>query len=220
MISILIPIYNGIQFIEDSVSSVLNQTFDKWEIIIGVNGHPENSQVYQIAKFFEREGKIKVLDLWKIKGKSNALNEMIKYCSFDYVAMLDVDDIWHEEKLEIQSASLNKYDVIGSKCVYFGDLEGIIPDIPTGDVSHFNFLSVNPIMNSSSIIRKSLASWDPSLDVEDYDLWLKLWKEKRKFYNYKEVLVRHRIHKESAFNSKGNHNKVPELLKKYSQFEK
>ena len=220
MISVLIPIYNGIQFIEDSVSSVLNQTFDKWEIIIGVNGHPENSQVYQIAKFFEREGKIKVLDLWKIKGKSNALNQMIKYCSFDYVAMLDVDDIWYEEKLEIQSASLKKYDVIGSKCVYFGDLEGIIPHIPTGDISHFNFLSVNPIINSSSIIRKSLASWDPSLDVEDYDLWLKLWKEKRKFYNYPEVLVRHRIHKESAFNSKGNHDKVSELLKKYIQVEK
>jgi len=38
MISILIPIYNGIEFIDDSVSSVLSQTYDKWELLIGVNG--------------------------------------------------------------------------------------------------------------------------------------------------------------------------------------
>jgi len=45
MISILMPIYNGIEFIEESVSSILNQTYDQWELIIGVNGHPENSPV-------------------------------------------------------------------------------------------------------------------------------------------------------------------------------
>ena len=39
MISILIPIYNGIEFIDESVSSVLNQVYKDWEIIIGVNGH-------------------------------------------------------------------------------------------------------------------------------------------------------------------------------------
>ena len=50
MISILIPIYNGVEFIEESVSSVLNQTYDQWELLIGINGHPQNSDVYKIAK--------------------------------------------------------------------------------------------------------------------------------------------------------------------------
>ncbi len=50
MISILIPIYNGIEFIDDSVQSVLNQTYTNWELIIGINGHPENSDVYKKAK--------------------------------------------------------------------------------------------------------------------------------------------------------------------------
>jgi GT2 family glycosyltransferase len=51
--------------------------------------------------------------------------------------------------------------------------------------------------------------------LQDYDLWLKLWKQGKKFYNVNEIKVLHRIHKESAFNSKGNHLLVPKLINKY-----
>lgn len=214
MISILLPIFNGIHFIHESVPSVLNQTYDKWELLIGVNGHEQNSSVFQIAKQYEKKSnRIKVLDLYTIKGKSNALNEMVKHCSHDYVAILDVDDIWFREKLELQKNLINKYDVIGSKCVYFGEINDVIPSIPSGDISKFDFSSVNPIINSSSIIKKELCYWNAIWDgVEDYDLWLRLKSKNKTFYNFKEVLVRHRIHKESAFNSKGNSNKVVKLL--------
>ena len=214
MISILIPIYNGIEFIEESVSSVLNQTYDKWELIIGINGHPENSDVYKIAKEYEKKSnKVKVIDFYKIKGKSNTLNEMIKYCNYNYVALLDVDDIWHNKKLEFQSQMLDKYDVIGSNGVYFGDTNNIISDIPIGDISSFDFSSVNPIINSSSVIRKEFCYWNNKVDgVEDYDMWLRLRKQKKKFFNYKGVFVKHRIHNASAFNANGNDNKVDDLL--------
>ena len=77
----------------------------------------------------------------------------------------------------------------------------------------FNALSVNPIINSSSVIRKELCYWNNKVDgVEDYDMWLRLRKQNKKFFNYKEVLVKHRIHTASAFNAKGNDNKVDDLL--------
>ena len=44
------PIYNGIEFIEESVSTIRYQTYANWELIIGINGHPPDSEVYQIAK--------------------------------------------------------------------------------------------------------------------------------------------------------------------------
>jgi glycosyltransferase involved in cell wall biosynthesis len=217
MISVLIPIYNGIEFIEESVSSVLEQTFEEWELIIGINGHPKDSDVYLIAKEYEKRSvKITVFDFFTIKGKSDVLNEMIKHCHYDYVAILDVDDIWHKDKLKIQSEYIGNYDVIGSRCIYFGDSECVVPYIPTEDISNFDFLRVNPVINSSSIIRKSLCFWDKKYDgVEDYDLWLKLKKQNKKFYNCKQILVKHRIHNESAFNSKGNNNKVADLLKSH-----
>lgn len=209
------PIYNGIEFINDSVSSVLNQSFEKWELLIGINGHSENSEIYKSAKDFESiSDKIRVFDFYKIKGKSNTLNEMIKFCNYDYVAILDVDDIWHYQKLEFQSKLLNTYDVIGSNCIWFGDRPGIVPQIPTGDISNFDFSLVNPIINSSSIIKKELCYWNEN-GIEDYDLWLRLRGENKKFFNFKEILVEHRIHSSSAFNSKGNHNKVDNLLKNY-----
>lgn len=215
MISILIPIYNGIEFIEESVSSVLNQTYDKWELLIGINGHPQDSEVYKIAKEYEKKsGKVRVFDFYNIRGKSNTLNEMIPFCSYNYVAILDVDDIWHQQKLEAQSHQLEKYDVIGSNCVWFGDRQGIVPQIPTGDISNIDFSLVNPIINSSSVIRKELCYWNEN-GIEDYDLWLRLRKQNKKFFNFKEILVKHRIHNASAFNSKGNNNKVEGLLNSY-----
>jgi len=72
---------------------------------------------------------------------------------------------------------------------------------------------VNPIIISSAIIRKELCYWNPIWEgVEDYDLWLRLKGKSKTFYNLKELLVKHRIHNESAFNSKGNNNKVQALL--------
>jgi glycosyltransferase involved in cell wall biosynthesis len=219
MISILLPIYNGINFIDESVSSVLNQTYDKWELLIGINGHPQNSEVYQIAKQYESKseplGKIRVIDFYNIKGKSNTLNAMIQFCNFNYVAIIDVDDIWHEKKLEFQSLLLDNYDVIATQCVYFGDRDNV-PSIPTGDISNYDFSLVNPIINSSSVIRKELCYWNNIWDgVEDYDMWLRLRKQNKTFFNFKEILVKHRIHNTSAFNSKGNDYKVEGLIQSH-----
>lgn len=217
MISILIPIYNGIEYIDESVSSVLKQTYNEWELLIGINGHPPNSEVYQKAKEYEaKSDKIRVIDFYPTRGKSNTLNEMIKLCKYDYIALLDVDDIWHEQKLEIQSKFLDKYDVIGSNCVWFGDRNGVVPPIPNGDISHFDFSLVNPVINSSSVTRKELCYWNFNWDgVEDYDMWLRLRNQNKKFFNLQEILVKHRIHNDSAFNAKGNGDKVPDLLRSY-----
>lgn len=45
-ITILMPIYNGIEFLDDSLSSIINQTYNNYELIIGVNGNNKNSDVY------------------------------------------------------------------------------------------------------------------------------------------------------------------------------
>ena len=62
--------------------------------------------------------------------------------------------------------------------------------------------------------KKELCYWNEN-GVEDYDMWLRLRKLNKKFYNCPQILVKHRIHKQSAFNSKKNNDKVPELLKSH-----
>ena len=215
MISILMPIYNGIEFIDESVGSILNQDYSKWELIIGINGHSPNSEVYQKAKSYENFENVRVIDFPDIQGKANTLNAMVAHCNYDHVAILDVDDIWHPNKLLSQSVYLNDYDVIGTMCVYFGDINSNGPNIPIGDISNFDFTQGNPIINSSAIIKKEYCQWNEN-GIEDYDLWLRLRKQNKRFYNIGNLFVKHRIHRKSAFNSKGHNTEVNELIKMYN----
>ena len=220
MISILMPIYNGVEFIQESVSSILAQTIGDWELIIGINGYPAQSPVYQRAATYItalNDSRIRLLDFPECKGKSATLNKMIPLCRYVYVALLDVDDIWLPAKLETQLPFLQaNYDVIGTMCVYFGDMNNTGPNLPKGDITNANFLQVNPIINSSAVVKKKLAKWDETCFIEDYELWLRLWREGRRFYNCAAVLVKHRIHRASAFNAKGNHNHVADLLRGFA----
>tara|TARA_Y100000816_G_scaffold10650_1_gene6924 strand:+ start:906 stop:1550 length:645 start_codon:yes stop_codon:yes gene_type:complete len=206
------PIYNGIEFINDSLSSIIDQTFEEWELIIGVNGHEKNSFTYQFAvECAKMDEKISVYDFYELKGKTDALNKMITFAKYDYIAILDVDDIWLPEKLEKQVPFLKDYDVVGTQCVYFENIENVSPQIPFGDLSNVDFTKVNPIINSSSITRKELCLWKGD-GLEDYDLWIRLKNQNKKFYNIDEILVKHRIHNSSAFNSKDQNERLREVL--------
>lgn len=220
MISILLPIYNGIEFIEESVSSIINQTFSDWELLIGINGHEPNSEVYNIAKKYETKceyGKIKVFDFFHLNGKSNTLNILLKYCNHNWIALMDVDDIWENNKLQCQINFMNEYDVIGTRAIYFGDyLDGVLPGIQFGDISNYDFFEANPIINSSSLIKKNLCYWE-SDGLEDYALWLKLYSEGKRFYNCEEVAVKHRLHHNSSFNTKNFDDKLNDIRNKYKK---
>ena len=49
-ITILIPLYNGSEFLKDSLTSILNQTYKKWELIIGINGHLDDKLFFNNIK--------------------------------------------------------------------------------------------------------------------------------------------------------------------------
>lgn len=221
MITVLIPLYNGIEYLEEAVESVRSQTFSEWEIIIGVNGHPPNSAIFQqVQSKYGSIDNIRIMDLYDLpeKGKSAALNEMVKHAIHKYIALLDADDIWHSTKLESQLPWIKEgYDVVGTQCMYFGK-HGGSPSIPLGDISHVDFFLVNPIINSSIVIKKELCWWNGEYNgVEDYDLWLRLRKQNKRFYNCPDLLVKHRLHSGSAYNARGNGNLVPQLLSRHRQ---
>ena len=222
MISILLPIFNGIEFIEESLSSIINQRFSDWELLIGINGHIPNSEVYKIAKNYENKceyGKIRVYDFYHLTGKSNTLNTLVKYCKYNWVSLMDVDDIWENNKLECQIKFMNEYDVIGTRAIYFGDyLDGVLPGIQIGDITSHNFFDANPVINSSSLIKKELCYWDTD-GLEDYELWLKLHNMGMKFYNCEEIAVKHRLHYQSSFNTKNFDDKLNDIKNRYRKQE-
>lgn len=219
MIDILIPVYNGVEFLDECLNSVRAQTYKEWRVLIGVNGHPADSEVYRQAMRNECHN-IRVLDMPDVNGKVEALNKMLEFCTQPWIALLDVDDLWCPTKLASQMPFTQEYDVIGTACRYFRNVSANIhstnpsPPVPLGDITKFNFAHVNPIINSSSLTKRELCGWRQCV-VEDYDLWIRLWKKGCKFYNVGTCEVYHRLHDASAFNSKGNHDNVPALLRSH-----
>lgn len=223
-ISVLIPLYNGIEFLEESLSSVVCQTYEKWEVIIGINGHEIGSEIEKkaidVMNSYDRfKHRIRVI-VYNTKGKPQTMNNMVIDATYDHIAILDVDDIWMPKKLEFQVPFLSEYDVVGTRCEYFGNMTGY-PNVPVGDLKDVNFLICNPIINCSAIIRKCDANWDDSefqqkVKLDDYDMWLRLKHQNKRFYNIKKILCKHRIHDNSAFNT-CNTNYIDEFKSKWKK---
>src|SRR5271157_2647307 len=109
MISILMPIYNGKKFLQESASSVINQTYKEWELLIGINGLSleDNNDIKNTIKDLNDDRII--IHSFDFRGKVKTLNELVKNCKYDKICLLDVDDYWLPEKLEKQLLCIEKY---------------------------------------------------------------------------------------------------------------
>jgi len=227
-VSILTPLYNGVEFLEQCAMSVCLQnckyegTQFTWEWWIGVNGHGDGGQVLQEAQAIRSKcsasnGIIHVVNLPHVKGKVAALNELVKHTTGDWIAVLDCDDTWERNKLLFQKLAIDRarglrIDVVGTFCSYFGEFVSDGPLLPKGFITEVDIWKGNPIINSSALIRRELATWEDRFGLEDYDLWLRLMRKGCIFFNVPLHLVNHRIHSASAFNGKGKQD-IDGLLK-------
>lgn len=212
-ISILIPLYNGSNYLPDCLKSIDNQTYKKYEVIVGINGHAPGSEAFNKASKYVND-KIRVIE-YPTKSKPSTLNLMVKDCKYDIICLLDVDDLWLPTKLQkqINVFQTGKYDVVGTFIKYFG-LKKDSPALVAKNIPAYKFFKFNTIANSSVMLRKVDAHWSDVV-LDDYDLWLRLALKNKTFYNIPEVLVLHRISSNSAFN-RTNYKHVGLLKQKYN----
>lgn len=208
MVSILLATYNGQKYIKQSIDSLLNQSFEQFEVIIGFNGTCDNSKEIVLDI---KDPRLKIFDYDNEKGKAKTLNKLIKEANFDLVAIQDDDDIWHRDKLKKQLCYLNNYDVVGSFIDYI-DESGRKIGAPSlaiynNDINYLSLNGSNQVANTSAIFKRrdcvEIGGWREDIDgVEDYDFWIRLMRAGKTFLNIPEILVSHRIHSKSNFNSK------------------
>lgn len=96
MFSVVIPLYNKELSIENTLQSVLNQTFQEFEIVIVNDGSTDNS--VEVVKQFKDE-RIRIINQ-ENQGVSTARNKGIKEAKYEWIAFLDGDDLWMENHLE------------------------------------------------------------------------------------------------------------------------
>src|SRR5690625_850767 len=95
MFSVIIPLYNKEKYIHNTIKSVLEQNIIDFEIIVINDGSTDKS--YDIVKSID-DKRLKIINQ-ENKGVSSARNLGIKQAKFDWIALLDADDIWHNNHL-------------------------------------------------------------------------------------------------------------------------
>jgi teichuronic acid biosynthesis glycosyltransferase TuaG len=200
MISILMPLYNGKEFLSESARSVIDQTYKDWELLIGINGL-EQQECYEIFSYIRSFNDDRIRSSrYDFKSKTKTLNKLAECAKYDYICLLDVDDVWFPQKLERQLQFIDKYDVVGSDAEYIGDKDGT-PGLFLGRLTIPMFIWQNPVVNSAAMLKKKDAWWDEDWEgLDDYYLWVHLLAAGKIFYNIPEILLNLRLHDTSYFN--------------------
>lgn len=112
VISIIIPNYNGEQYLKYAIESVLAQTYTKWELILVDDGSTDGS--FQVMDQYRQNysDKIFIIKNKRNKGVVYSRNIGAEYSSGRYLSFLDSDDFWEKEKLEKQMDFMKKYNFL------------------------------------------------------------------------------------------------------------
>lgn len=104
LVSILVPLYNGSRFVEETLESVRHQTFVNWELIIVDDGSSDGSAAVVEAWCARATQRVRILthEGGRNRGVSASRNLALKHATGEFVACLDADDVWLPHKLEAQ----------------------------------------------------------------------------------------------------------------------
>lgn len=124
LVSIVVPVYNCEKFINHTIKTVLNQTYQNWELLLVDDCSTDNS-VSIINGYVAGDNRIKLIKLKENSGAAVARNEGMKNANGKYIAFLDSDDLWNENKLKKQINFMKKNKYVFTYTGYeFVDEEG------------------------------------------------------------------------------------------------
>ncbi len=126
LVSIIIPVYNGEKFLKEAINSVLEQTYDNWELII-VNDASTDSSAKIARDYASSNNKIRLFNHSQNKYRSGALNTGITKARGEFICFLDADDIYFKDKTASQVDFLNKnpkIDMVYSNLEIFDESGG------------------------------------------------------------------------------------------------
>jgi glycosyltransferase involved in cell wall biosynthesis len=198
LISVVMTVYNGQEFLFDSITSILDQSFDNFEFLIVNDGSKDNSD--QIIRSFA-DPRIKYFSFKENTGVINRLNFAIENSKGRYIVKMDQDDISFKDRLLSQFNFMENnlhVGVCGTYVKLFGGKEGIWK-MPTRDAEiKASLINGCPFCHPSVILRKSVLvennikySYGYNL-TDDYDLWIQL-AEVTSFANIALPLLHYRI---------------------------
>lgn len=207
LISVVLPVYNGQSTLPQTIESVLNQTYENWELIIVDDGSKDGTA--EVARRYD-DKRIKIVCLSENRHICNALNEGLSHAKGEYIARLDCGDLFAPNKLEKQlnymqenpecGASFSWANLIDNDGNIINDKFPIIFELFSSQKNRSQvewmerfIVYSNCICHPSAMIRKDVlddVGWYDLAYVQgqDYDLWMRIVL-KYPIYIFEECLV-------------------------------
>jgi teichuronic acid biosynthesis glycosyltransferase TuaG len=218
LVSVIIPIYNGQEYLDTTIESVATQTYSNWELILVNDGSSDDSSSI-IDKYAQSDIRIVGISLDKSSGgPAHPRNIGIDNAKGEYLAFLDADDIWARDKLKYQVEFIEKeeLDFMGCSAQYIDSIgkPGInfkrsrfsrIMNRAFG--STFALLASNPLILSSCLLKNgSGVRFREDIafqSIEDWAFWIDLSMHGKKYEILEQQLVFYRVHENAISNING-----------------
>lgn len=185
-VSVLLAVRNGLPYVENAIASVLGQTMTSIELIVIDDGSEDGTGAL-LDDLAGRDGRLHVLRNPHSIGLTRSLNLALQAARGSYIARIDHDDLWLEQKLALQLDYLERNPQIGLLATAYreDDLAGrwtripLLPMCRTDVEIRTALYRFNPFFHSSILIRRglliALGGYDESYRyAQDYELWTRL----------------------------------------------
>ena len=208
-ISVIMPVYNAEEFVEESIKSILNQSFKEFEFII-IDDKSTDSSLNIINKYKKKDKRIVLIKNKKNLAQALSRNKGLKKAKGKYIAVLDSDDLAVKKRLEIQFNYLEKNPhifLVGSSAIYidekgkeirrfrkYNDCKMLAWRLPKScGIIHSSIMFRNtPEFNYNTRFKSG----------NDYGLYLSILESGKNLTNLPQFLVRYRVHPKSISSTK------------------
>lgn len=197
-VSIIMGIYNCEDTLSESIDSIVNQTYENWELILCDDASTDNTLEVAL-KYSKRNDKIKVIKNKENRGLAYSLNKCIKYSDGEFIARHDGDDICYLNRIEkqVEFIKKNNCELVGSAAEFF-DENGVwgtlkFDENPTARDVFNKSVFIHPTILIKRNILIKIGGYTVSkitFRTEDYDLFVKLYANGYKGINMNEVLLK------------------------------
>ncbi|MEJ2580828.1 MAG: glycosyltransferase [Acidobacteriota bacterium] len=189
IVSVLLPVCDPGEYLEDCISSLERQTLEDYEVVAVDDGSSDGSAEV-LDRWEQRDPRVNVVHRER-SGLVEALNTGLELCKAPYIARMDADDICHPRRLELQVQDLEDMPWVGvMSCLVrhfpwhnvaegYRQYEEWLNSLLIPESIHRERFVESPIPHPSAVVRREcyedVGGYHDEGWAEDYDLWLRLF---------------------------------------------
>lgn len=210
-VSVIMPAYNAVSYLEESVNSLKNQNYTDWELLL-VDDCSKDETAALAKKIAASDSRIQFIAKEKNSGSADTRNTGIRLAKGEFIAFLDADDLWEpnflEKMIPFMEESKSPFSFASYRIIDEDGFEFCEPFLVKSkkysyrDLLHYNRVGLlTAIYHVPSVGKKF---FDPSLKSlrDDYALWLDILRDGKTAYANSEILARYRVRRGAATSNK------------------